>query len=141
MSTELATSATAGAEVSIDDFMSSFITDIHAPTSPEDDFYNHMMGGKLPKIANLVYYLQFSLQLYDRMNKHGLCIADQFQHKRVPLRQIAKIMCEHYFMMHYRHWFVAGELPGRGAADMEKVVTRFLEVDSVKKVVFAENRT
>lgn len=107
------------------------------PNTREDDFINHMTGGKMPKADNLAYWLRLQLNLVGRFHEYGIFFVDTRgrEPKRLPIRQVAKIMIEHYLMGQHSMWFIAGAISGHPAADMEKVVQRLLEVKCVKKLL------
>lgn len=128
------------ADDSLEDLLGDLgIVNAFAAATPEEEFYNEIVAGKMPKIANARYWLQHEIYKFDYLTEYHLVpmravgSSTGTRHSPISVLEFARHMLRYYFQMMHMPRFM--DLPARKACDMEKFLDYVLEEPTIKRTI------
>lgn len=101
--------------------------------TPEEEFYDYLRLGKMPKLYNLEYWLKHELYVQQHMKEHGYLITKNVGTNKVevPHREVVSNLVKYYLHMYHLPRFMRTD--GRSACNIDTVVTLIMADETLKK--------
>ena len=107
--------------------------------TPEEEFYDYLRLGKMPKLYNCEYWLKHELYVQQHLREHGYLITKNVStgtgtnKVELPHRELVNVLIKYYLQMYHLPRFLRTD--GRAACDIDKVIALIMADPTMKKIV------